>query len=924
MCTPLRQSHSAALAKPYAGASSTYNTGGVYATEEDTWYEPDELIPSTNASPPEHNAFDPDKAPPRFDWRNCKSSRIVIPQSTPTARRRYPHRKVPTLPVTESTDPYHGAIKNYHNHFLPLLRKEEEENGNEVFERLKTWSLERLKSEGYCLTDVVAYWTKNNSYGKAVAVFQVGAGVCLPENLKFGNGYKIMVSRKNPLQEQADLDVETPITGSIVELTETKLKIAFPHEFDESGLWRLDLGMTNFIFERMRAAVSALHYDVDILEREPRTDKVEPILLGTGLKDVLLRSGSPATRTLSREHQEFHALQAPDDVSYPKDVLSHDVREFAPESFRGVFKDDMRIHSWAERYSLDEPLVIEGDPDLSHLNGSQIKAMATMVSKRISLVQGPPGTGKTKTIIETIKLLRAHFEVPFPILVCTYTNVAVDNLLEGFGNAGLKPLRVGFNACLRESLKEYSLDEKLAKHPLQDLYAATEKALRDLEPKIDDLSSRLKETVKKAQKSNSTELMKRSQNMYRAFRAMERERFWLKGKLWGLQQEMLHDIVKAADVNIRPPDDEVHSAPFWSVSRFALVCTTCITAASSSLNVSDFPVVFIDEASMSTEPATLIPIMKGEAQAKGLGVSLFERLTEEGIVPSVMLDVQYRMHPSISYFPSSEFYNSSIQDGTMDKEGNVMSGLEPLLSSTHLLQELGDISEEEGSARLRPSVIFLDHNGREQMSGRSRLNYPEAQIVVSLVEDLLLHNPQLRGRDIGIIAPYVAQINLLTRILSMSDLNYRQRFNEVLGNQRYHEMGEVEVKTVDGFEGREKEVIIFSTVRNNREGKIGFLADRRRLNVGLTRAKRGLFVVGSITTLGSHGPGIVGTIAATATSTRSEVEKKPRGRGADSWKRYAEWLAREGLVLKLEGENLSRTLFGNRRREEASKTKLKG
>jgi len=118
-------------------------------------------------------------------------------------------------------------------------------------------------------------------------------------------------------------------------------------------------------------------------------------------------------------------------------------------------------------------------------------------------------------------------------------------------------------------------------------------------------------------------------------------------------------------------------------------------------------------------------------------------------------------------------------------------------------------------------------------------------------------------------------------------------------------MQDVEVKTVDGFEGREKEVIIFSTVRNNKGGEIGFLADRRRLNVGLTRAKRGLFVVGSIETLGARGPGIVQRI------TASSIISTALGKGADSWKRYAEWLAKEGLVLELVGDNLTQTLYGN-------------
>ena len=155
----------------------------------------------------------------------------------------------------------------------------------------------------------------------------------------------------------------------------------------------------------------------------------------------------------------------------------------------------------------------------------------------------------------------------------------------------------------------------------------------------------------------------------------------------------------------------------------------------------------------------------------------------------------------------------------------------------------------------------------------------------------------LRGEDIGVIAPYAAQIKLLTRLLN-SDESYKQRFKEVLGDQLAMQLGQVEVKTVDGFEGREKEIIIFSTVRNNSRGQIGFLADRRRLNVGLTRAKRGLFVIGSLQTLQSSNAGKV---------KHAIVRAR---KGADSWRRYTDFLTEGGMVVRLSQESLLEALNG--------------
>lgn len=162
----------------------------------------------------------------------------------------------------------------------------------------------------------------------------------------------------------------------------------------------------------------------------------------------------------------------------------------------------------------------------------------------------------------------------------------------------------------------------------------------------------------------------------------------------------------------------------------------------------------------------------------------------------------------------------------------------------------------------------------------------------------------LRGSDIGVITPYVAQVSLLDRLFNKNKTNM-ERFRRVLGEQRARQLARIEIKSVDGFEGREKEVIIFSTVRNNTRGHIGFLADRRRLNVGLTRAKRGLFVVGSVATLKA------GKIDKGLANTPDGDIHGRTGRGAEAWRRYVEFLSDRGLVLELSGKRLEKALYGN-------------
>jgi hypothetical protein len=129
--------------------------------------------------------------------------------------------------------------------------------------------------------------------------------------------------------------------------------------------------------------------------------------------------------------------------------------------------------------------------------------------------------------------------------------------------------------------------------------------------------------------------------------------------------------------------------------------------------------------------------------------------------------------------------------------------------------------------------------GAERSEGTSHTNSAEADVVAQVVRGFLASG-ELRPDQVGVVTPYASQVRLLRRILNVP------RRAPADGS------GVLEVSSVDGFQGREKEVIVFSAVRANAGGAVGFLGDPRRLNVMLTRAKRGLVVVGHHRTLSSE------------------------------------------------------------------------
>jgi predicted DNA helicase len=214
-------------------------------------------------------------------------------------------------------------------------------------------------------------------------------------------------------------------------------------------------------------------------------------------------------------------------------------------------------------------------------------------------------------------------------------------------------------------------------------------------------------------------------------------------------------------------------------------------------------------------PPTVISM---EASRGGLSRTLYERLLDaHGSDISTMLRVQYRMHADIMRFPNDQLYG-----GRLIAHESV---------AAHLLKELSGVAATE---RTSAPLLFVDSAGKgwteeSPDESESRRNPGEAERVAR--EVAALRADGVAAEDIGVIAPYAAQVQLLRTLLP----------DEAL-----------EIDSVDAFQGREKEAICVSLTRSNESADIGFLSDVRRMNVALTRARRRLFVVGDSATISGH------------------------------------------------------------------------
>lgn len=443
-------------------------------------------------------------------------------------------------------------------------------------------------------------------------------------------------------------------------------------------------------------------------------------------------------------------------------------------------------------------------PPESFLNESQKQAIVNAMTRPLSLIQGPPGTGKTYTSALIIYNYINSDMHDGPALVCASSNTATDNLAEKMLDFGLKVVRVISSVKeLTPRLMDYSLDA-LASKMCSERNALRAEAQPDQDEESNDVNFEY-EDIKPKPKPKP-----------RRVRKTKRTGF-------------LND----------EPDKPANPRDFYAevLQTADVVCCTCSSAGSMKMNdhLKTAKFVLIDEATQSIEPETLIPLSKKplrvvlvgdqnqlgptamikKCEQLGYYKSLFQRLIENGF-GFTMLNAQYRMHPKLSLYPSKTFYNGQVQDG-ITAEARTLS------------KEFGQIWPN-----LEFPVVF-HHIGRyEELNptGLSYINRHEYKRLLDIIN--LLRQLGVDMKEVGLITPYEGQVAMI-----------KHNFLQFTQEDPSLKFDEIQVSSIDGFQGKEKDFIIFSCVRSNKRSGIGFLNNKNRLNVALTRARKGLVLVGN-------------------------------------------------------------------------------
>jgi predicted DNA helicase len=504
-------------------------------------------------------------------------------------------------------------------------------------------------------------------------------------------------------------------------------------------------------------------------------------------------------------------------------------------------------------------------PKMLHqrFNESQTSAIVKCLQQPhgFTLIQGPPGTGKTLTILGIVgSLLMSHRHersgervLRKRILLCAASNKAVDEvtsrLLSGIWDPfrdrseELAVVRVGREEAMSESVRGVTL-ERLAAARCASHTQRHEESVQSSQAKIKELEARMADCDKRIAELEAAQVgvvsLRNSSEDAAATGSKETELAQKIRDLYQIKSETRQILKRTRDSCTKAIGDKKAdlAAAREDVVRCADVVCCTLSGAGSDLLIKcdlEFDAVIIDEATQATELHALIPlkyrsklcvlvgdpkqlpatVMSRDAAACSFRQSLFQRLQRLG-VPVSMLRMQYRMHPAISAFPNAEFYEGQLVDGPKVR-----------------------VRKPYHDHPLFGPFLFIDVKGvEERHGGHSAMNVAEATLTAALTRTLMAQFGAQVAGGVAVITPYKRQMHLLTQMIG-STLPSSQK-------------ALIEINTIDGFQGCEKDVVLFSCVRSHEGSSIGFLDDVRRLNVAITRARFALVVLGDAQLLSKH------------------------------------------------------------------------
>lgn len=483
------------------------------------------------------------------------------------------------------------------------------------------------------------------------------------------------------------------------------------------------------------------------------------------------------------------------------------------------------------------------NPVFQNKENPQTQAIEKAVgNKNILLIQGPPGTGKTTVITEIVKQLIKRGE---KILVTSQTHIAVDNVLERIkGDARINIARIGNEDSISEFAVEYLFEEATKKF--------SDKVQKIVDIKIELLNHH-------NQGHDVSQFSKQSFDLPLTFDWQNIQDFIALIQKTELRQTvlMIETLEQWKEVIAKTPE----LLPNIFLQNLNVLFGTCIgVATNKELEASGiiFDTVILDEAGKANISETLTAISKakkiilvgdhkqlppyldserveyfkkfskdiaGQRTSdfeikQALGASFFEYLQKEGVLRNenkILLAEQHRMHPDIGNFVSQSFYDSELLNGEHTKE-NVINLPEPF----------------------DKQIIFIDtssdSSSSETLKNGSFYNQVEAEFITNkIIPELDRSN--IDQKTYAIVSPYSRQC---------------ERIRELFLEKDASKLNSIEVATLDSFQGREYDIIIFSFTRSAFKSKVGFLDDARRLNVAFSRAKKKLILIGNAETLRSR------------------------------------------------------------------------